>query len=657
MNYEVATHTPFLDNPEDDWWWHRNRHITSLGRSPGVVDIVLGKEPYPDELTYPTYPGIPSGWYLKRFTNESDNEVDMYRKLKKKLEPSVEDQKRRVMERWSILMGSKPTNQSIGKWLDEWEDVFCHCERLKMEEFTGGLATQDFLTVLKEIEPRYAQDRLKVLRKDHSLDVFDEIYAYQRHRESRARKNRKEIFVIVNAQAFPFWPYPRTGISGYKSLGISEHLASEQANLHIIIAGAGLGGLAAAVSCALSGHTVEVVEQAKELVEVGAGLQITPNASRLFKYWQLPSSIWQAAAEPTALTVHRYTGQILANEPSFHKNIRAKYGAPFIDLHRVDLQQALYARAKELGVTFHLNERVDSIDFDTTTVKTLAGNRYTGDLIIAADGLWSRCRECFLGKKDAPLPTGDLAYRIVLSADQISDPELRAWVENPECHFWIGPGAHAVAYSLCNGRMFNIVLLVPDNLPPGVSRQSGSVEEMRKLFEGWDPVLNRFLSYVDSVDKWKLMHHAEMERWVNDKSNLVFLGDACHPMLPYLAQGANSSLEDGAVLGRLLGHMKNKSHLPQILRLYESLRKSRGEAIVKETFKQRHDFHMPDGEEQEKRDEVFLSQLGKEIKGAFPSRWTCPEVQPWLYGYDAIKEVENAVMQHPELFVRSPVNL
>ncbi|KAH2778133.1 hypothetical protein KXV54_003142 [Aspergillus fumigatus] len=440
-------------------------------------------------------------------------------------------------------------------------------------------------------------------------------------------------------------------------------MVSEQAHLHIIIAGAGLGGLAAAVSCALAGHTVEVVEQAKELVEVGAGLQITPNASRLFEYWQLPNSIWQAAAEPTALTVHRYTGPILANEPVFHKNIRAKYGAPFIDLHRVDLQQALFTRAKELGVTFHLNERVDSIDFATTTVQTLAGNRYTGDLIIAADGLWSRCRECFLGKKDAPLPTGDLAYRIVLTADQISDPELRAWVENPECHFWIGPGAHAVAYSLRNGRMFNIVLLVPDNLPPRVSRQSGSVEEMRKLFEGWDPVLNRFLSYVDSVDKNQFDHRvflskdAEMVTWVNVNAKFIFLGDACHPMLPYLAQGANSSLEDGAVLGQLLGHMKNKSHLPQILRLYESLRKSRGEAIVKETFKQRHDFHMPDGEEQEKRDAIFLSQLGKEIKGAFPSRWTCPEVQPWLYGYNAIKEVEKAVMQHPELFARTAASL
>lgn len=92
-------------------------------------------------------------------------------------------------------------------------------------------------------------------------------------------------------------------------------------------------------------------------------------------------------------------------------------------------------------------------------------------------------------------------------------------------------------------------------------------------------------------------------------------------MLPYLAQGANSSLEDGAVLGLLLGHMTDKVQIPRILRLYESLRKSRGEAIVRETFKQRHDFHMEDGEEQKKRDEVFLSQLGKEIKGAFPSRW------------------------------------
>ncbi|KAJ6010973.1 hypothetical protein N7451_002385 [Penicillium sp. IBT 35674x] len=432
-------------------------------------------------------------------------------------------------------------------------------------------------------------------------------------------------------------------------------VVSEEARLRVIIVGAGLSGIATAISSALSGHSVQVIEQAKELAEVGAGLQITPNASKLLQYWKLPDSMWEAAAEPTKLTVHRYSGQVLAHDPTFNKSIRAKYDAPFVDLHRVDLQQALYARAKELGVTFHLGERIERIDFDTTTVHSVAGKQYSGDLIIAADGLWSKCREAFVGKKDEPLPTGDLAYRIVLTADQITDPDLKSLVQNPECHFWIGPGAHAVGYSLRGGNMYNVVLLVPDNLPPGVSRQAGSVEEMRELFVGWDPILNKFLQYVDTtIDKWKLMHHGEMENWVNDKSNLVFIGDSCHPMLPYLAQGANSSLEDGAVLGLLLGHMTDKAQLPRILRLYESLRKSRGEAIVRETFKQRHDFHMEDGEEQQKRDEIFLSQLGKELKGAFPSRWTCPEVQPWLYGYDAIKEVEKAVSQNPDLFSQPP---
>jgi salicylate hydroxylase len=116
-------------------------------------------------------------------------------------------------------------------------------------------------------------------------------------------------------------------------------------------------------------------------------------------------------------------------------------------------------------------------------------------------------------------------------------------------------------------------------------------------------------------------------------------------MLPYLAQGANSSIEDGAVLGLLLAppHFSSRTQLPAALELFQNLRKTRGEAIASETFKQRRDFHMRDGEEQEKRDEVFLRQLGKELVGAFPSRWTCPEVQPWLYGYDAEKEVKAAI--------------
>jgi salicylate hydroxylase len=246
------------------------------------------------------------------------------------------------------------------------------------------------------------------------------------------------------------------------------------------------------------------------------------------------------------------------------------------------------------------------------------------------------------------LPTGDLAYRIVLRLEDLKDDrELYEWVSKPSCNFWIGPDAHAVAYSVRGGTMLNIVLLVPDNLPAGVARQSGSVEEMRAIFKEWDPVLNRFLDHVKTVDKWKLMHRSELDSWVSEKSNFVFIGDSAHSMLPYLAQGANSSLEDGAVLGHVLAALESKAQLPQALDMFQRLRKKRGEAIVRETFAQRKDFHMPNGPEQQARDALMLSKLGGEIDVKFPSRWQCPVVQSWLYGYDAAKETEMALQETP----------
>jgi len=358
--------------------------------------------------------------------------------------------------------------------------------------------------------------------------------------------------------------------------------------------------------------------------------------------------MWNNGAIPTTLTVHKYHGQVLAHEPNFDHDTRTKFGAPFVDLHRVDLQRALCTRAEQLGCKIHLNSRLESLDFDKPLLTTVTGKTFTGDLIVAADGLWSVCREQYLGRKDDPFPTGDLAYRIVLSIKDVEDdPELKSWIENPQVHFWIGPGAHAVAYSLRGGNMYNIVLLVPDNLPLGARKAAGDVGEMKSLFVGWDPILTRFLDRVNSIDKWKLMYREELPNWINHQNNLVMLGDCCHPMLPYLAQGANSSLEDGAVLGTLLGCMKTKRHLAPALKMYEQLRKARGEAIVKETFKQRHDFHMMDGPEQEARDKLFLRQLGKQVQSPFPSRWTDPETTAWLWGYDAIGEAERAVTEQP----------
>ncbi|KAH8889268.1 FAD/NAD(P)-binding domain-containing protein [Thozetella sp. PMI_491] len=435
--------------------------------------------------------------------------------------------------------------------------------------------------------------------------------------------------------------------SFWSSLGWnSAPSGTDEERLEVIIVGAGLGGLGAAISCRAGGHSVRVLEQAKTISEIGAGLQITPNGSRLLQHWKLPESFWATVAEPTEVLIHQHSGEVLYHEAGFDKAVRRKYGAPFVDVHRADLQQALYARALELGVQFSLDERVVSLDLNQARplLRTDAGHDFTADIVIGADGLWSQCRQAALGVGLQPKPTGDLAYRIVLKLDEILDEDLKAWVKNPKVHFWIGPGTHVVGYSLRGGDMYNLVLLSPDNMAEKVSKESASVEEMRELFSTWDPTLQRFLSYVNNVDKWKLMHMEELPHWVNEQANLVFLGDACHPMLPYLAQGANSSLEDGAVLGTLLSKVKDKSGVPDALRRYEVLRKERGEAIVRETFNQRADFHMTDEKLQLERNKILRQGPSKNSSGSFPSRWNCPNIQPWLYGYDAIASAEKEVL-------------
>lgn len=177
------------------------------------------------------------------------------------------------------------------------------------------------------------------------------------------------------------------------------------------------------------------------------------------------------------------------------------YGAPFVDFHRVDLQRAMYKRAVALGVVVRFGEKVIDVDFDIPAVTTAAGNTYLADLVIGADGIWSRCRKSFLQSDDGPKPTGDLAYRIVLESKNIEDPVLRHWIENPGVNFWIGPKSHAVGYSLKAGEMYNIVLLVPDDLPPGVARQPGSIEELKSLFLGWDPMYSFLIPVKLCIDQ------------------------------------------------------------------------------------------------------------------------------------------------------------
>ena len=262
--------------------------------------------------------------------------------------------------------------------------------------------------------------------------------------------------------------------------------------LHLLIIGAGLSGLAASISTALSGHFVTIFESSPNLHEIGAGLQLTPNGTQLLSKWGIADDLGPKATAPSTMCIRRFDGRVLARRQDYHQG---GYGSPMWCLHRVDLQLALARRAEALGVVLRLGCKVTGVGFEDATVVLESGERVKGDLVLAADGLWSAARSLFLGQPTMPKPTGDLAYRILLRAEDIADEELRAWVTKPGLNIWIGPGMHIVAYSIQGGSMYNMVLLVPDDLPKDTAKGQGDIWEMQRLFENWDPMFVHDISY------------------------------------------------------------------------------------------------------------------------------------------------------------------
>ena len=268
--------------------------------------------------------------------------------------------------------------------------------------------------------------------------------------------------------------------------GSLELQSPQEQQFHALIVGGGICGLATAVAILLAGSKCTVFETVDEVREVGAGLQITPNGTRLLEKWGLFSELRNQATEPETFSMYRYDGRILAHRENYDQEIKTRYGSPIWCLHRADLQRALLCRAKQLGAQVRFGAHIQSVDQDNLAVTLNTGETVLGDIIVAADGLRSSTRTFIIEKSLAPEPTGDLAYRILLDAANIQEPELKKWLRTTGIHIWVGPGVHAVAYSIKGGRWLNLVLCVPDDLPQSVARAKGNLEEMRRLFVGWD---------------------------------------------------------------------------------------------------------------------------------------------------------------------------
>lgn len=338
-----------------------------------------------------------------------------------------------------------------------------------------------------------------------------------------------------------------------------------------------------------------------------------------------------------------------------------RYGVPYLHIHRADYHKILLTEAERLGVSMQLGSTVTEIDFEKPSLHLQSKPEFHADIVLGADGLKSVCREALLGHPDPPHLTGDLAYRIIVKAEDMSrHPDLVDLVEKPAINYWMGPDGHAVCYLLKGGGLYNIVLICPDNLPEMVNTAKADVQEMRDFFEKWDPKLKALLGLVQETSKWRLQNSEEMESWSHPSGKFALLGDACHATLPYLyaqfsslsflfykrhlwrisrAQGAAQAVEDGAVLGALFTKITHKSQLPDLLVIYEALRKPRTTRVVKGSTALRDVFHMHDGDRQKERDRQLTQHEPFE---GFPNRWADPVFQKWLFGYDAYKEVDAA---------------
>ncbi len=386
--------------------------------------------------------------------------------------------------------------------------------------------------------------------------------------------------------------------------------------MRAILIGAGIGGLASALALARRGVSVTVLEKSPVLGEAGAGLQLGPNATRVLFELGLREAVVEKGFAPDAAEIRGASDQRLYLRNDLGAAAQSRWGAPYLQLHRADLQRLLLDAVLAAGCELRLGAEVVRIDQDAAGVRVglSDGGQYEADLAIGADGVRSRVREALFGP-DAPRFTGQVAWRGLVETDR-----LPPGLVPPVAAVWAGAGRHFVHYYVRGGRAVNFIGVVERDWRLESWTEPGDPAELQADFAGWPEVVRTLCAGVAAPFRWALFDRAPLPAWTRGRVSL--LGDAAHPMLPFLAQGAAMAIEDAAVLAHRLG---DTADVAAALLAYERDRLPRTRRVQAASRFNARLFHLPGAVG---RAAFMAARLADGLSpGGTAARFD------WLYGY------------------------